>query len=122
MLWTPVRLSGVARSIQKLLPNSLPPSLASRPGNLYEIISRAPDGGVGRKVHQIRWNEKQIGESYWLVTRSQFKCQGKHGKAWGLLFWKDKLVSEKEERIRGSLKYTWSEGPSVAKNVTQNSS
>ncbi|KAF5387933.1 hypothetical protein D9615_000125 [Tricholomella constricta] len=88
MSWTPIRSSGIARSIQKLLPSNLPPSLAGRPGNLYEVISRAPDGGVGRKVHQVRWSEKQIGDSYWLVTRSQFKCEGKHGKAWGLLYWK----------------------------------
>ncbi|KAG5637623.1 hypothetical protein H0H81_003904 [Sphagnurus paluster] len=117
MLWTPARSSAVARSIQKLLPNSLPPSLVARPGNLYEVISRTPDGGVGRKVHQIRWSEKQIGDSYWLVTRSKFKCEGKHGKAWGLLYWKNKLVSPLEQRIPGSLKYTWKEGPSVSKNT-----
>ncbi|KAF8076087.1 hypothetical protein FPV67DRAFT_1470312 [Lyophyllum atratum] len=118
MLWTPVQLSGAARSIQKLLPNKLPPSLTERPGTLYEVISRTPGGGVGRMVHQLRWSEKQIGDSYWLVTRSQFKCEGKHGKAWGLLYWKNQLVSTKEERIRGSLKYTWSEGPSAAKHVS----
>lgn len=28
-----------------------------------------------------------------------------------------KLVSEKEERIRGALKYTWTEGPSIAKSL-----
>lgn len=88
MLWTPVRHSGIARSIQKLLPNKLPPSLAGRPGNLYEVISRTPGGGVGKKVHQLRWSDKQIGDSYWLITRSKFKCEGKHGKAWGVLYWK----------------------------------
>ncbi|GLB33510.1 putative mitochondrial 28S ribosomal protein S34 [Lyophyllum shimeji] len=117
MLWTPVRSSGIAQSIQKLLPNKLPPSLVPRTGNLYEVLSRSPGGGVGTKVHQIRWSEKQIGDSYWVVTRSRFKCEGKHGKAWGLLYWKNKLVSPREERIRGSLKYTWAEGRSVAKNA-----
>ncbi|KAG6849221.1 hypothetical protein H0H93_010343 [Arthromyces matolae] len=116
MLWTPA-CSNVARSIQKLLPRELPPALIQRPGNLYEVLSRTVDGGVGRRVHQIRWGEKQIEGSYWIVTRSKFKCEGKHGKAWGHLYWKDKLVSPREQRIAGSLKYTWDEGPSVAKKV-----
>ncbi|KAG6866509.1 hypothetical protein C0991_003053 [Blastosporella zonata] len=120
MLWTPVR-SNVARSINKLLPRQLPPSLVSKPGNLYEVLSRTPDGGIGKFVHQTRWGEKQIEGSYWLVTRSKFKCEGKHGKAWGLLYWKDKLVSPREERIKGSLKYTWNEGPSVTKKVAPSS-
>lgn len=70
---------------------------------------------MGKKVHQFRWSEKQIPDSYWVVTRAKFKCEGKHGKAWGMLYWKDKLVSTKEERIRGALKYTWKEGHSVAR-------
>lgn len=78
----------VARSLKKLLPNDLPPSLEGRPGNLYEVLSRKPDGGVGREIHQTRWNNKQIEGSYWVVTRSKFKCEGKHGKIWGLLHWK----------------------------------
>ena len=133
MWWTSVRHSAES-AIQKLLPRKLPPSLSGNPGNLYDVISRAPGGGVGRKVHQLRWNDKQIGNSYWLVTRSKFKCEGRHGKAWGLLYWKgksrrsigllagadfstnpsDKLVSPREERIRGALKYKWNEGPSQA--------
>ncbi|KAG6831890.1 hypothetical protein H0H92_007007 [Tricholoma furcatifolium] len=116
MLWTPVR-SNLVRSIQKLLPNTLPPSLNPNPGNLYEVLARTSDGGVGRSVHQIRWGEKQIEGSYWLVTRSQFKCEGKHGKAWGLLYWKNKCVSPREERIKGALKYKWNEGSSVAKKI-----
>ncbi|KAF9468890.1 hypothetical protein BDZ94DRAFT_1286824 [Collybia nuda] len=114
MLATAVRCTNVARSLQKLLPKELPPALAARPGNLYEVISRTPSGGVGKIVHQTRWDNKQISDSYWLVTRSKFKCEGKHGKAWGFLFWKDRPVSVQEERIRGALKYTWAEGPSGA--------
>ncbi|KAG6903317.1 hypothetical protein C0995_013070 [Termitomyces sp. Mi166 len=119
MLWTPVR-SNVANSIKKLLPRELPPSLVGKRGNLYEVLSRWPNGGVGKFVHQTRWSTKQIEGSYWLVTRSKFKCEGKHGKAWGLLYWKtsvDKLVSPKEQRIGGSLKYIWDEGPSVTKKA-----
>ena len=98
MWWTPIRCSPIgtspelARSIQNLLPNKLPPSLSARPGNLYEVISRTPGGGVGKKVHQIRWSQKQIPDSYWVVTRAKFKCEGKHGKAWGKLYWKGRLA------------------------------
>ncbi|KAF5333370.1 hypothetical protein D9611_002242 [Ephemerocybe angulata] len=102
----------VAESIKHLLPKDLPPSLVSKPGNLYEVLSRTPSGGVGKKVFQLRWQNKAIKDSYWVVTRSKFKCEGVHGKAWGHLYWKGKPVSQKEERIPGALKYTWAEGSS----------
>ncbi|PFH52619.1 hypothetical protein AMATHDRAFT_189316 [Amanita thiersii Skay4041] len=104
--------SSLSRSLRHLLPEKLPPSLAGKPGNLYQVLSRTPDGGVGKEVYQMRWNNKQIEDSYWKVTRSRFKCQGMHGKVWGLLYWKGKLVSPHEEVIRGGLKYTWAEGRS----------
>ncbi|KAF8897233.1 hypothetical protein BD779DRAFT_360643 [Infundibulicybe gibba] len=110
----------IARSLQNLLPKKLPPALAGRPGNLYEVLSRTPSGGVGKEVHQIRWGQKQISDSYWVVTRSRFKCEGKHGKAWGQLYWKGKLVSPREEPIRGSLKYTWTEGRSRTIQAAKN--
>ncbi|KAJ2933450.1 hypothetical protein H1R20_g3618, partial [Candolleomyces eurysporus] len=102
----------VAESIQRLLPKDLPPSLAPKIGNLYEVLSRTPTGGVGKKVYQLRWKGKQIDDCYWVVTRSKFKCEGSHGKAWGHLYWKGKNVSPREERIRGALKYSWAEGSS----------
>ncbi|EIN10466.1 hypothetical protein PUNSTDRAFT_65413 [Punctularia strigosozonata HHB-11173 SS5] len=103
-----------AKALQKLLPQKLPPSLSTRPGNLYEVISRYPSDGVGKIVHQTRWGTKGIEDSYWQITRSRTKLQGKHGKAWGVLFWKGKQVSPREERIRGGLKYQWAEGSSKA--------
>ncbi|KAJ3857147.1 hypothetical protein EV368DRAFT_71168 [Lentinula lateritia] len=117
MFWTSIVLSSAAppnigKSLRRLLPRALPPSLVAHPGNLYEVLSRTPSGGVGKRVYQPRWSQKNILDCYWVVTRSQFKCEGKHGKAWGKLFWKGRLVSTTEERIRGSLKYTWAEGQS----------
>ncbi|KAK2466444.1 hypothetical protein APHAL10511_002086 [Amanita phalloides] len=109
----------IARSLKKLLPNDLPPSLAAKPGNLYEVLSRTPGGGIGKELHQMRWSNKRIEESYWKVTRSRFKCEGKHGRAWGLLYWKGKLVAPREEIIPGALKYTWAEGRSKALKQTQ---
>lgn len=121
--------STLAQAVKKLLPQRLPPSLSNSPGNLYEILSRTPTGGVGREIHQIRWSQKQINNCWWRVTRTKFKCEGKHGKAWGHLYWKGststlarnatqrtpgKLINPKETQIRGSLKYTWAEGRSTA--------
>lgn len=116
------------RAIQSLLPSTLPPSLRTTPANLYQVLSRAPGGGVGLRVHQIRWTEKGIRNCYWQVTRTRLKLEGSHGKAWGKLYWKGeflplggrpslmdyagKQISEREERINGSLKYKWSTGAS----------
>ena len=90
MFSTPIRAlpPNIAQALRKLLPKDLPPSLTGRPGNLYEVLSRTPDGGVGKEVYQMRWSNKQIEDSYWKVTRTKFKCEGKHGKAWGMLYWK----------------------------------
>ncbi|KIK65586.1 hypothetical protein GYMLUDRAFT_219753 [Collybiopsis luxurians FD-317 M1] len=122
MFWTSITRSAspvnVEKALQKLLPNKLPPSLVPRPGNLYEVLSRTPSGGIGKRVYQLRWSEKNIHDCYWVVTRSKFKCEGKHGKAWGVLHWKGVPVSQKEERIKGSLKYTWAEGQSTATATT----
>ncbi|KAF9076516.1 hypothetical protein BDP27DRAFT_1313467, partial [Rhodocollybia butyracea] len=105
--------ANLGRSLQKLLPIQLPPSLVASPGNLYQVLSRTPSGGVGRRVYQLRWSQKNIPDCYWVITRTKFKCEGKHGRAWGKLFWKGNQVGG-IERIRGSLKYTWAEGMSKA--------
>lgn len=48
---------------------------------------------MGRRVYQTRWEQKQIYDCFWLVTRARFKCEGQHGKAWGKLHWKGKPTS-----------------------------
>ncbi|KAF7301540.1 hypothetical protein MIND_00719500 [Mycena indigotica] len=109
-------MASLTQTLQRLLPSSqaLPPILKSNPANLYEVLSRSQNV-AGKEVHQVRWSGKQISDSYWRVTRAQFKCNGKHGKAWGQLYWKGKLVTVgRDERIRGALKYKWCDGPSVA--------
>ncbi|KIM67847.1 hypothetical protein SCLCIDRAFT_1209980 [Scleroderma citrinum Foug A] len=98
------------RAILTLLPKELPPSLQSKSGNLCQVLSRYPRDGVGKVVHQSRWSQKGIHGCYWQVTRTQLKLEGKHGKAWGRLVWKGKLVSPREELIPGSLKYNWMSG------------
>ncbi|KAI0637931.1 hypothetical protein C8Q77DRAFT_398607 [Trametes polyzona] len=105
----------VQAALRKLLPSQLPPSLSSLPGNLYEVLSRYPQDGVGQKVYQTRWGAKGIEGSYWEVTRTKLKCEGQHGKAWGVLVWKGKRVSERDEKIPGGLKYRWAVGESRIK-------
>ena len=84
----------VASLINKTLKNvaksELPPILRRATGNLFEVLSRRPTGCIGMKVHQTRWSEKQIDDSYWVVSRARFKDEGKHGKAWGKLYWRGK--------------------------------
>ncbi|KAJ7095098.1 hypothetical protein B0H15DRAFT_880870 [Mycena belliarum] len=105
-------MSSIERSLQRLLPKTLPPALKQHPSNVYRVLSRTPNP-VGKEVHQIRWSDKHIPDSFWRVTRARFKCNGDHGKAWGQLYWKGKLVTPgRDERIRGSLKYKWAEGRS----------
>jgi len=54
------------------------------------------------------------------MVRRGVNCTGKVGYYPSVAYWVltrllDKLVSTKEERIRGALKYTWTEGPSMAR-------
>ncbi|KAI0068955.1 hypothetical protein BV25DRAFT_68392 [Artomyces pyxidatus] len=102
----------VAKALQKLLPKTLPPSLSAKPGNLYQVLARYPRDGVGQHVYQTRWSSKGIEGCYWQITRASLKHDGAHGKAWGRLIWRGKDVSPHEERIKGGLKYTWSQGVS----------
>ncbi|KAJ6599365.1 hypothetical protein DFH09DRAFT_1130862 [Mycena vulgaris] len=125
-------MSSITRSLQRLLPQqALPPALKHHPANLYQVLSRTPNP-VGKEVHQLRWGDKHIEDSFWRVTRARFKLNGSHGKAWGQLYWKGqsplsnqistptrnpkgKLVTTgRDEPIRGALKYKWTEGRSRA--------
>jgi len=130
MFSTIARRADLAQTLKTLLPKELPPVLVETNGNLYEVLSRTPDGGVGKQVHQQRWTGKKIDDCYWTVTRTRFKDAGKHGRAWGKLTWRGaymnsfphthailtafagKLVNNTEERIPGSLKYSWAVGKS----------
>ncbi|EPT02799.1 hypothetical protein FOMPIDRAFT_76786 [Fomitopsis schrenkii] len=106
-------MSGIAGAIRKLLPKQLPPSLSNRPGNLYEVLSRYPQDGIGQTVHQTRWTAKGLSDCCWVVTRTKLKLEGTHGKAWGHLYWRGKKVSDHDERIPGGLKYRWAAGTST---------
>ncbi|KAG6335039.1 hypothetical protein ID866_4041 [Astraeus odoratus] len=99
-------------AVLALLPKELPPSLQSKKGTLYQVLSRYPQDGVGQIVHQCRWAQKGIHGSYWKVTRTKLKLEGSHGKAWGKLVWKGKMLSSRDELIPGSLKYNWKTGSS----------
>jgi small subunit ribosomal protein S34 len=81
-------VSKALRALETFLPQLSAPSLNNKAGNLYQILSRYPHDGVGIQVSQTRWGQKGIANSYWLVTRTRLKLEGKHGKAWGKLYWK----------------------------------
>jgi small subunit ribosomal protein S34 len=110
LIFSPSAMSNITRSLQRLLPQaSLPPVLKHHPANLYQVLSRTPSA-VGKEMHQIRWSEKHISDSYWRVTRTQFKCNGTHGKAWGQLYWKGQLPSSLSDGRLGTnfeLKVNW---------------
>jgi small subunit ribosomal protein S34 len=134
---TEVATSMIAQSIRRLLPlkkSQLLSALRPQTGNLYQILLWTPTGGIGTEVHQLWWSEKQISDSYWVITQSKFKSGSNHGKAWGQLYWKGLLdltswlltqshmsyilgvfVSPREELIWGALKYVWKDGHSKAK-------
>lgn len=76
-----------AAALQKLLPQTLPPGLSTKPANLYQILARYARDGVGQRVYQTRWTNKGISDCYWEVTRTSLK-KGGHGKAWGHLVWR----------------------------------
>ncbi|KIY64534.1 hypothetical protein CYLTODRAFT_413263 [Cylindrobasidium torrendii FP15055 ss-10] len=103
----------VSKLLEKALPkDSLPAALQAKNANLYQVLSRRPNI-ENRLVHQTRWSAKGIEDCWWQVTRANFKCEGKHGKAWGYKWWKGKRVSTRPEIIRGGLKYLWNDGKSV---------
>jgi len=107
-------------ALAKLLPRDAASQLAktSQPGTLYRTLSRLPNDGVGARIYQSRWESKGIQGCFWEVTRVRFrKGEGEHGKAWGRLVWRGKVVSEKEERIPGGLKFKWNEGVSRGNNL-----
>ncbi|KAF8511166.1 hypothetical protein JB92DRAFT_2935810 [Gautieria morchelliformis] len=104
--------------------SSLPPAIArlikpnplaqNHSRSLYETLSRMPKDGVGARVTQPRWAAKGIPNCYWEITKVRIKDEGRHGKAWGRLFWKGQEVktvrgrgSAGERRIPGGLKYGW---------------
>ena len=119
----------VPKAISGLVPKEMTEPLVKKPRNLYETLSRLPADGVGSRVYQTRWTAKGIGGCFWEVSRVSLKKEGTHGKAWGRLVWRGEMrfefvhlvnahelagkpINEKEEKIRGSLKYLWMDGVS----------
>lgn len=62
--------------------------LEGTPSTLYGVLSRLPQNGVGAKVIETRWSKKGFTDCYWLVSRARLKVDGKHGKAYGQLYWR----------------------------------
>ncbi|PAV20524.1 hypothetical protein PNOK_0315100 [Pyrrhoderma noxium] len=108
------------RALLNLVDKSISENLTNnaKPSNLFETLSRLPDDGVGSRVHQTRWSSKGIEGCYWEISRVRLEHEGTRGKAWGRLVWRGKVINEeKEEKIRGVLKYMWATGASTGKNL-----
>jgi small subunit ribosomal protein S34 len=98
------QVQSVSRSLRNLLPTELPPTLSPpQRTNLYEVLSRLPRDSKGVIVHQTRWALTSK-DAYWRITQANFKCEGKHGKAWGTLYRNGQLSA----RARGSSNTRWS--------------
>lgn len=107
-------LNRLPAAAAKLVPDL--PVLQGGNGTLYEVLSRLPMNGVGSKVLETRWSRKDFKDCYWVITRARLKCEGRHGKAYGRLYWQGKPVEIKqmpnklsvtEKLIRGGLKRRW---------------
>ncbi|GAA5861070.1 hypothetical protein JCM3774_002182 [Rhodotorula dairenensis] len=90
---------------------------------LPRLLSLLPNDGVGARVYASRWAAKglpvptatatatEAAACYWDVKKVKLAVtEAGHvrGKAYGVLNWKGKRVTEGEyEPIRGGLKYLW---------------
>ncbi|KAH7102985.1 hypothetical protein BKA62DRAFT_787181, partial [Auriculariales sp. MPI-PUGE-AT-0066] len=107
-------LNRLPAAAAKLVPNLS--VLTNSPGTLFKTLSRLPRNGVGSKLMEARWAQKNFTDCYWLVTRTRLKVDGAHGKAYGRLFWRGREVEIQqmpnkppvtEVIIRGGLKRNW---------------
>lgn len=90
---------------------------------LPRLLSLLPNDGVGARVYAARWaakglpvptsavNPEEEASCYWDVKKVRLAVtEAGHvrGRAYGVLNWKGKRVTEGEyELIRGGLKYLW---------------
>lgn len=111
-------LATLSKSLLRAHISPTPPVLAAvaepHP-TLPQLLASLPGAGVGATVRQRRWAAKGLDvpvdeplkgpvsreerESreplcYWLVTRTQLKDGGRHGKAWGRLVWRGEWRGE----------------------------
>ncbi|GBG70920.1 hypothetical protein CBR_g8222 [Chara braunii] len=72
--------------------------------NLFEVIRYLPNFGIGAEVHRSDWPPRR----FYQVTNIRLNQDGRHGKAWGVLYNAGKIGRDgREEEIRGSLKRGW---------------
>ncbi|KWU47439.1 hypothetical protein RHOSPDRAFT_30864 [Rhodotorula sp. JG-1b] len=90
---------------------------------LPRLLSLLPNDGVGARVYAARWaakglpvptstaEQQEASSCYWDVKKVRLAVtEAGHvrGRAYGVLNWKGKRVTEGEyEPIRGGLKYLW---------------
>jgi len=85
-------LNRLPEAAARLVPNLS--VLTNNPTSLYKTLSRLPRNGVGAKIIETRWAQKNFKDCYWVVSRSHLKLDGAHGKAYGQLHWRGTCAPE----------------------------
>lgn len=82
------------------------PGMAPSGQSFFQIVNGLRHYGVGARLTRSIWHGEP--GTYWDVKRVVLK-QGdpRHGKAWGVFFWKGEQKGG-EQKIRGPLKKQWS--------------
>ncbi|KAL1407419.1 hypothetical protein Q8F55_006852 [Vanrija albida] len=88
------------------------------PAHLPRLLANLPNNGRAQLVRPAQWPK----DSFYKVSAARLKFRQPDGgdvsvgaKAWGQVFWKGKLVQPRgregrpDPRIRGGLKYVWSQ-------------
>jgi len=92
------------------------PSAQRRTGsNLFEVVGRLPNYGVGSRVYRASWAEKGYSPEthHWVVKRTLMRSKVvenmgelERGKAWGELLWKGQPTGQ-IKRITSGCKREW---------------
>ncbi|KAJ2809312.1 hypothetical protein H4R20_000215 [Coemansia guatemalensis] len=90
-----------------VIPESV--KFADKPKTLYELLNVQRTDAKYKAVPR-HWFLKGFDECYYEVHRTKYKMykgQPTHGKAWGILYWNGKPLSQQPKEIRGGLKFSW---------------
>ncbi|KAI9471556.1 hypothetical protein BX667DRAFT_533155 [Coemansia mojavensis] len=97
---------------QILTKTGIPPTVAfeAKPKTLPELLNVQRKNAYKVKVMPTHWFEKGFDGCYYEIHKAKYKRylnEPTHGKAWGILFWRGKQMTDKPYKIRGCLKFNW---------------
>ncbi|KAL9643121.1 hypothetical protein ABK040_003920 [Willaertia magna] len=68
--------------------------------NFFDLANKLPKNGVDICFKRKNWKF----DCYYKVSKVELSPDGRHGQAWGVLYWNGKQKSEQPEKITGTLK------------------